>query len=363
MKLFEQLSALGVRAAEQAGHLATEEATKNALVMPFINALGYNVFNPLEVVPEFTADVGIKKGEKVDYAIVRDGRPVVLVEAKASGTDLDRAVMSQLFRYFTVTDVRIAICTNGTVYRFYSDLERPNRMDEKHFLELDLTDLRAEVVDRLAHITKDAFDQDRLLETATELKYRGQAKRLLEAQLEEPSDEFIRFVAASVVDGRVTRAVREQFGRIARDAFRELVRDRVQSRLRDALERAARDEVAQLAEESLDTATDGAADDIETTADELQGFYIVKGILRRVVDSSRIASRDVQSYFGILLDDNNRKPLARLHFNGRQKYLGLFDNADKSEERLPIQSLDDIYDYADRLTATVGFYEGTDGGE
>lgn len=62
----------------QLPNIQTEEATKNALIMPFITALGYNVFNPTEVTPELHADVGLKKGEKVDYAILVDGKPAIL---------------------------------------------------------------------------------------------------------------------------------------------------------------------------------------------------------------------------------------------------------------------------------------------
>jgi hypothetical protein len=355
MNLFEQLSALGVRATEQAGQLQTEEATKNALVMPFINALGYNVFDPLEVVPEFTADVGIKRGEKVDYAVMKDGRPILLIEAKSAGADLAKGVASQLFRYFTVTDARVAICTNGVEYRFFSDLERSNRMDEKPFLELDLRNLRPEVVGRLQHLTKEGFDEARLLETASELKYKSEIKKLLARQLSDPDEAFVRLLASQVFPGRFTKAIKDQFAQIARDAFAEFIRERVQQRLKDALSRAAGEESAD--PEGAPDAGPAEDAEIETTAEELQGFYIVKGLLRQTVDASRIVYRDVRSYFGILLDDNNRKPLARLHFNGRQKYLGLFDNAEKQEDRIPISSLDDLYGYSDRLRATVGFYE------
>ena len=99
----------------------------------------------------------------------------------------------------------------------------------------------------------------------------------------------------------------------------------------------------------------------DTTEEELEGFYIVKSILRETVDPKRIVHRDVQSYFGILLDNNNRKPLARLHFNSGQKYIGLFDNPNKEEDRVAIASLDEIYGLRDRLLATPAFYDTTTG--
>ena len=122
------------------GNLATEEATKTALIMPFFNLLDYDVFNPIEFVPEFTADIGTKKGEKVDYAIMKDNNPVILIEAKGVNDDLTKHD-AQLFRYFTSTNAKFAILTNGIIYKFFTDLEEPNKMDEKPFLEVNLLDL------------------------------------------------------------------------------------------------------------------------------------------------------------------------------------------------------------------------------
>ncbi len=138
MDLIDRLRDLASRLEKIVAQLQTEEATKNALVMPFINALGYNVFDPLEVVPEFTADVGTKKGEKVDYAIMQDGKPIILMEVKAANCNLDNAHCSQLYRYFSVTDARFSVLTNGIHYRFFSDLESPNKMDARPFLEVDM---------------------------------------------------------------------------------------------------------------------------------------------------------------------------------------------------------------------------------
>src|SRR3954449_11415625 len=113
MEFAEKLSALAAKVRQQRGVIQTEEATKNAFVMPFISTiLGYDVFNPLEVVPEFIADVGMKKGEKVDY-IMRDGDVQILIECKSSQGPLRIENASQLYRYFSVTKARIAVLTNG----------------------------------------------------------------------------------------------------------------------------------------------------------------------------------------------------------------------------------------------------------
>ena len=355
MDLATQLRAIADRAVQQADRLGTEEATKNALIMPFINALGYNVFDPTEVVPEYTADVGIKKGEKVDYVIMRDGNPAILIECKTIGTSLDNAVMSQLFRYFTVTDARFGVCTDGVVYRLFSDLEKPNRMDEKPFLEFDIRNLQVDVVEQLRKLSKAEFDQEAVLASASELKYISEIKKILGKQLDSPDEDVVRLLAGRVTDARFTQAVRRQFEGLVKTAFRDLIRERVQVRLQSALEGT---ELPDVEEESEQHEVVAEEAEIVTTSEELEAFFIVKSILREVIAPHRIVARDVRSYFGVLLDDNNRKPLARLHLNGTVKYLGLFDNSEKREERVRLETLDDIYLHRERLLSTPAFYDG-----
>src|SRR4051812_29387574 len=111
MDLIDQLKALSARLNTTKSLIQTEEATKNAMVMPFIQILGYNVFDPTEVTPELVADIGTKKGEKVDYAILRDGRPIMLFECKRCGGELNINHAGQLFRYFHVTAARFGVLT------------------------------------------------------------------------------------------------------------------------------------------------------------------------------------------------------------------------------------------------------------
>lgn len=144
--------------------LLTEEAAKNALVMPFLRALGYDVFNPGEVVPEFTCDVATKKGEKVDYAICDGGKVTMLVECKPANAELSVKNAAQLFRYFSVTDARVALLTNGVVYKFFSDLDAPNKMDEKPFFSCQLDSLKKQDIRTLTRFTKQSFDIEKIIE-------------------------------------------------------------------------------------------------------------------------------------------------------------------------------------------------------
>jgi len=354
MDFIDEIAALSSRARKLRDHIHTEEATKNALVLPFISALGYNIFDPTEVVPEFTADVGIKKGEKVDYAIMMEEEPIILFECKYVGVNLDEVHASQLFRYFTVTTARIGVLTNGILYRFYSDLEEPNKMDARPFLEFDVLNIGDGVVPELKKLTKSTFNLEELLSAANEMKYTKALKQYLAQQWSAPSDDFVKFFTKQVYSGPFKQSVREQFTDIVKRALSQFINDRVNDRLKSALRAEEQTELTD--EASSDKHEEKVENGIVTTEEEMEGFRIVRAILREVVDVSRVAPRDVKSYFGILFDDNNRKPLCRLYFNTSRKYIGLFDEH-KKEERVLIDSLDDIYKFADRLKATVGYYE------
>ncbi|GAA4170736.1 type I restriction endonuclease [Gryllotalpicola koreensis] len=358
MDFIERLNSLATKVRAQKDSIQTEEATKNAFVMPFISAvLGYDVFNPLEVVPEFTADVGLKRGEKIDYAIIRDNEVQILIEAKKSGSSLSLEHASQLYRYFGVTNARIALLTNGVVYQFYTDLDSPNRMDSKPFLVLDLEDIDNSVVPELSKLTKESFDLNSVISAAEELKYVGQLKREIAAQFREPGDDWVKFFTAKVYEGAFTQRVREQFTVLVDKAATQFLKDQVNARLKTALGAdgglAEESGVPESTTSKAAAVSDLAADpDVETTEEELDGYNIVKAIACSEVKPQRIFQRDAKSYFAILLDDNNRKSIARLHFNGKQKYLGLFDE-DKVETRHPIESLDEIYAHAEQIRATV----------
>jgi hypothetical protein len=355
----ERLGALATKVQNQREAIQTEEATKNAFVMPFISTiLGYDVFNPLEVVPEFTADVGVKKGEKVDYAIMRDGEVQMLIESKKSTEPLRIEHASQLFRYFAVTNARIAVLTNGQVYNFYTDLDAPNRMDDRPFLVLDLLDIDETLLPELRRLTKDAFDLDSVISAAEELKYVGAIKRAVAAQFREPDEDFVRLFTSRVYEKRFTQEVRQQFTTLVGKATKQFLNEQVNDRLKAALGAPYAPSEAQPAATVISSgpvAEDDISRDteIETTLEELEGYQIVKAIACSEVKPQRVVHRDAKSYFAVLLDDNNRKTIARLWFNSKkQKYIGLFDQH-RSETRHPISALDDIYQHAETIRATV----------
>jgi predicted type IV restriction endonuclease len=366
MGIAERIQEMAIKVRAQKASIATEEGTKNAFVMPFISTvLGYDVFNPSEVIPEFVADLGIKKGEKIDYALVHKGEVQILIEVKKVTEPLDVRHASQLFRYFAVTNARVAILTNGETYEFYTDLDAPNRMDNKPFLVLDLTAIDETLLPEVAKLTKESFDLDSVVSAAGELKYIGQIKRLLAAEFKEPSGEFLRLFATHIYPGKpFTQRIREELSPLMAKATTQFLNEQARERLKTALEddgKAAKDDVKDSAQISpLESATeDDLQRDVHTTDEELEGYRIVRAIVCSEVSANRVIGRDSKTYFAIILDNNNRKSIARLWFNRKQRYLGVF-NDDKVETRLPIESPEDIYRYAAQLRATVNGYLTTD---
>lgn len=374
MAFSERLGALAKKIRDMRSMIETEEATKNAFVMPFISkVLGYDVFNPNEVIPEFTADIGVKRGEKVDYAIFNDGQIQMLIECKKVGEPLDVKHASQLFRYFTAASARIAILTNGQEYQIFTDGDMPNRMDEKPFLVFDLLDMDRTLIPELQKLSKESFDLDSVLGAAEELKYIGGIRKAIASEVKEPSDDWVRFFVSQVYEGRSTKRIIEQFRPLVTKALNQYVGDQVNSRLKSALgddgdeqglatEAPASSEpvAAESASDekpALAVVPDPDVDDgIVTTEEELEGFNIVRAIAVSEVAPERVTHRDAKTYMAILLDDNNRKPLLRMHLNGKSvKYVKTFEDG-KDGTRRDIDSVIDIYKVAEPIRQTVRQY-------
>ena len=348
MEIQAELKKLSEKIKVMKEQIETEEATKTAFVLPFINLLGYDIFNPTEVVPEFTADLGLKKGEKVDYAIFQDNNPILIIECKNWTESLDSHT-SQLVRYFHVSKSRFALLTNGIEYRFFSDLEETNKMDTKPFLEFDMTQLKDSTITEIYKFHKSNFDVEKIVTNASSLKYTKEIKKEFSKELTEPTDDFVRHFASLVYGGRMTGKVMEQFKELTQKAINQFISEKVNDRLQSALNK----EAEQQEEENIENIEESK---IITTEEEIEAYAIIVAILRRKISKSRIVYRDTQSYFGILLDDNNRKPLCRMHLNGSKKQIGIFDE-NKEETKHEIETIDNIYDYEEQLLKTVDYYE------
>ena len=361
LDFIDHIRDLSARIQKQASNIQTEEATKNAFVMPFISALGYNVFDPTEVTPELVADVGTKKGEKVDYAILIDGKPIILFECKWCGTNLDKEHPTQLYRYFSVTESSFGVLTNGIIYRFYSDLDEPNKLDKAPFLELDMLNIKEPVVEEVKKFSKASFDLNSILITANELKHMRGILRLLEEEITEPSEDFVRFFVSKVYSGRMTQPIREQFAQITKKAFKQFINDKINDRLNIAL--GASEVVSKTStpsgtqpETEIPVIGEVNPEKIEPTEEERDGYYIIRSLLRTIIDPSRINIRKAANYCSVLLDDSSRNPVTRLYLDPKHKYIGIF-NEQKQEEMVDINTIDDIYKFEDKLKAIVRFYD------
>ncbi len=351
MELKIKLEQLHQRVNGLKDQIQTEEATKNAFVMPFIQILGYDVFNPTEVIPEYIADIGTKKGEKVDYLIKKDEEPILIIECKSWKENAD-AHNSQLHRYYHVSKARFGVLTNGIVYNFYSDLEKPNIMDDKPFLTVNLEDLKDNTIKILQNFTKSEYSLANILDSAEAMKYIKAIRNEFEKEIENPSDELVKLLVNKFFDKPLTANRMIAFKEYTKRALSISINESISSRLKSALSINEKIE-SEKQEISIDEKSESKS---TTTEEEIEAFYIIKAILREKTSLDRIAGRDTQSYFGVLLDDNNRKPICRFHFNTSKKYIELFHNGKDSGEKILLNTLEEIYNFRNELHKTLENY-------
>lgn len=349
MDFIDQIKQFSKRIDSVKNDLLTEEATKTALIMPFFSMLGYDVFNPLEFTPEFTADVGIKKGEKVDYAIISNGEPVILIEAKWIGVQLEQHD-SQLFRYFSTTSAKFAILTNGLNYKFYTDLDAPNKMDLKPFMEIDIQNITEGQVNELKKFSKANLDVNELLNAASELRYANDFSKVFAKELSEPSDDFVRFFLTDVYDGVKTQSVIDRFRPVLKKTLNNFITDMMNERIKTVFNKKVEE-----AEDAPEIEEDSTR--IVTTHEEIEAFGIIRNILKDVVNPNKIFYRDTLSYFSILLNDNNRMWICRLRITENRICLG-YPDENKKEIVVELDSLYHIEDYKEQLSSVVKRYLG-----
>lgn len=345
MNLKARVESLNSRIIAIKDNVETEEATKQSMILPFFQILGYDVFNPLEFIPEYTADVGIKKGEKVDYAILDDNQqPVILIEAKSCKEKLDKHD-SQLFRYFGASSAKFAILTNGISYKFYTDLNEPNKMDLQPFLSFDIESINDRDLNSVEQFVKSNLDVDSIMSVASELRDTELAKTAIKELFEEPSDDFIRIILnAGVFEGQKNQKVIDKFKPIIKRAIAQHINDKLSLKFKETLSSGE----AHVFNEPIVEVVDEESSKIVTTEEEIESYVIIKNILRKVLDVSRVAHRDTESYFGILIDDNNRRWVARLKLDGK-KHIMIRDEEGNTSTRHDLESLDDLYSLEEQL--------------
>ncbi len=362
MDFIDRVKAFAASVPQKLDSIKTEEATKNYLIMPFIQQiLGYNPFDPNELVPEYDANVGAAKKFKLDYAILQDSQPVILVECKCYGIDLNHDKhYAQLFSYFAATDARIGVLTDGVIYQFFADLDKNHKMDKKPFLVLDLLNLNESVIKELSKLTKSAFDVSDAISSASELKYVGGIKALLREQLKSPDDNFARYFFKALCPENVYKGqLKEDFLGYTLRGIKEFITEEMKNLLDGAVNPPEINTPENL--EDLEPDTTIKQKNTEFTEQEREGYYILRAILSSIVEPSRITYRDTVNYCNVLLDDNKSKKIVRFYFNNPQnKRLEIFSidvNGEEMKEKISIKDLNEIYKYAEQFKAIVTAYE------
>lgn len=359
MDFIDQIKQFSKRVESLKDSLSTEEATKTSIIMPFFALLGYDVFNPDEFTPEFTADVGIKKGEKVDYAILNNGAPIILIECKWIGEPLDKHG-SQLFRYFGTTAAKFGILTNGRIYRFFTDLEESNKMDVKPFLEIDILNIKDSQVTELKKFHKQNFNIETIFDSASELKYSNEFRNIFASQMQNPTDDFVRLFLADTYDGKCTQKVVDKFKPVIKKTINnyitELMNDKIKTALGSQDDTQKEEKSDQESPEQEEVTPEQEHERrIVTTEEELEAFFIVKNLLKSHVDINSITYKDNERYMAVLYNGKTTKWICRLYFNTANKYIAVPDE-NKKEERISISDIYEIEKYQDRLVESLKKY-------
>lgn len=343
MDFQEELKSFASKIESLKDHIHTEEATKTSIILPLFHLLGYDIFNPAEFCPEFIADVGIKKGEKVDYAILNNGSPMILIEVKCLNQKLDKHD-SQLFRYFATTNAKFAILTNGLQYRFYTDLKEPNKMDKDPFFQFDFSDLTSDKIATLEQFTKKNFNVKSIVESASLMQYASYFKSIFAEQLSNPSDDFIKLFLKGIFPGTKTQAVIEKFRPILKDSLNQYI-----------------DELStqKILNESQSATVFPAQDEIfhpNLSSSQLEFYRIIKEILSKDAAENDITFKITETYLAILYRGNSRKWICRYMENSSQTLLILPDE-NKKELRYRLNNLEDIKNYSSNISEIFYRYQ------
>jgi hypothetical protein len=333
--------------------IETEEATKNAFIMPFLSALGYDVFNPLELIPEYTCDIGSKKGEKIDYAIMRYREPILLIECKHWAQNLNLHD-NQLLRYFNVSQAKFGLLTNGIIYKFYTDLEKKNVMDGIPFFEFDILNLKDYQIEEIKKFHKSCFDIKNILDTATDLKYSSELKKLIQTELNAPSEGLVRLLVKKIYSGLMNQKAMDYFSPLVKKSFSSLISDIINDRLKSALNIGSTQSELMQSEQSGASLPEKRS--VETTESEMEGFYIIRAMLQDSISPDRLSYCDTLNYFAITVDNSTRNTICRLYLNGMKKYIGILGD-DKKEVKYLITQIYDIFKYKEELIKSLVIFD------
>lgn len=310
-------------------HCSTEETTKQALILPLLDILGFSPYDPTKVLAEFAADFpGVKATERVDYALYCNGQPVMFIEAKPFIADLTNHA-PQLSRYFNSSlGVTIGAITNGKEWRFFTDLINTNVMDEKPFLTIDFTKAKPEDLTQLAEFKHDNFHAEKLRYFAEENQYIQQFKAVIKKSINEVDIDFVRYVAQQAsIQRQLNTKFLESIQPFVKQAVQQAISDTVVKGLSsptvitaqtiEPTAKANNEEVTNTPENNQvepDFIVHPDNEKIITTKDEMDLLRIVTELFPDV----ELEGRDTESYYSILFQGKNNRWLFRYDVNRKR---------------------------------------------
>ena len=353
MDFKDAITQLSEKIAKQKDNITTEEATKTSFIMPMMAALGYDVFNPFEVVPEMDCDL-TKRGDKIDYVIMKDNAPILLIECKHCKQNLDPH-STQLAKYYAASNARFGVLTNGIEYRFFADLEKQNIMDENPFLVVNMLDISDADIEQLKKFHKSYYNEQEILSTAQELQITIQVKELLKRNFQNPGDEFVRYFVKCINDWKSNAKLIEQYRPIVKKSITAVINDIIVDRLNVVMKNEKKEDIHLKVEHTeVEKLSDGVVlqdkgKGIVTTQEEIDAYTIVRKILSRYVDEKRIQYNDYKSYFTVNLDGSVWWWICRLSLKPSSKRICIPKEDYRSNEWTEIESIDDLFKYAYKL--------------
>lgn len=316
--VFKERIASHAEHVKKVAHICTtEETTKQALILPLLDILGFSAFDPNKVRAEYQADFpGAKSGERVDYALFCNGAPVMFIEAKSYTENLSNHC-PQLSRYFNATpEVAICAITNGREWRFFTDLSNKNIMDSEPFLTVDVTMLNENDVAQLYQFRHDKFQPDALRSLAEESIYLTAFTESITESLKEVDLDFVRYVAGRAnIQRQFTQRYLESIRHIVKQAVQNTVSSMVVSGLSAPKVQEEATPVEKEQEDPTAPIIDPENNKIVTTYAERRLFDLVKSILP---DDASIEAKDTESYFSVLVDGKSNRWILR-YFDNKQR--------------------------------------------
>lgn len=328
----EKIIELSSRLEKIGNKINSEESTKQSLVLPFIQALGYDIFNPEEVTPEVHCDLA-NKGDKVDYVIFIKGKESILVECKNLGSNLNHH-LGQLSKYYAASPAKFAILTDGNKYLFFSDIEKSNLMDKDPFYSLDLSNLKDIDAGFLTLFTRDDFNEDKLKEKAYEELITKKLKESLYNFLEFPSDKWIRQLASTFT--------KEQLSTSKINIFRKIIKDTLPKAVKEIYSQDTTNEYEDYSK------GDFTKDEIEIL-DTINGFLITVPELNGHIMIDKISDGIIRVNY-----ENQYWNICRIKWGTRTKFLFLCKNSHAGEgTKYKINSLNEVVELKDKIIETA----------